>query len=350
MIRERKYYLDILRICSVCAVVLMHSAGFFQDEVDPGSVLWLSAVLYSSITRFAVPVFVMISGALMLGRDTICVKRLFSKSILRLVAAYLFWAFIYTLVFSFFGYYEGKITTLSVKNLISGVLRGGYFHLWYMPMIIGLYVLSPVLKAFLSGADRDTMKYWLTAGFVICFCIPVVMNVGIIGEMFGESVELFSNNAWGVYVFYFILGYLLDQLDDVPLRPGILCVLGVAGGLISVLGTAALSVHTGVFQRTLIDNNALPILAISVALFVIVKRRCDRNWIPKHPQIITRLSQYAFGVYLVHELVLVAIHPYIVDRVPEICSIPVLFLVGMLISYLFVWGIDRVKPVAKYII
>ena len=87
---KRKYYLDVLRICAISAVVLMHCAGFADNDVNPSSVLWNSAIIFNNITKYAVPVFVMISGSLMLGRTDISLKQLFQKYIFRLVTAYIF--------------------------------------------------------------------------------------------------------------------------------------------------------------------------------------------------------------------------------------------------------------------
>ena len=88
--------------------------------------------VYDSLVRFAVPIFVMISGALFLQRD-IPTKIIYTKYILKLSVAYIFWSLIYSL------YYGGNLSR-HVINFINST-----FHLWFIPMIIGLYIAYPII-------------------------------------------------------------------------------------------------------------------------------------------------------------------------------------------------------------
>jgi surface polysaccharide O-acyltransferase-like enzyme len=100
----RSYHLDILRIIAIFSVLLMHTAGhtssFFQNSPQTFTYQFLS--IFDTATRFAVPVFVMISGALFLDSNKVLsTKKLYRKNILRLVIAFFFWSLIYVLFYWF---------------------------------------------------------------------------------------------------------------------------------------------------------------------------------------------------------------------------------------------------------
>lgn len=97
--RQRQLYLDVLRIVSIAAVVVIHTAAEYWTALDVTSYEWKVETVYDGLVRWAVPVFVMISGALFLdpSRDQ-PIKKLYGKNILRIVTIILFWGTIYALL------------------------------------------------------------------------------------------------------------------------------------------------------------------------------------------------------------------------------------------------------------
>ena len=99
---SRLVYLDILRIISIFGVLTIHtscqvinSSVFKMPPI--GSMNWNVAAIYNSLSRFSVPVFLMISGALFIGRD-LSISLLYKKYVARLLASYLVWSFFYSIV------------------------------------------------------------------------------------------------------------------------------------------------------------------------------------------------------------------------------------------------------------
>ena len=86
---QRAYHLDFLRVFATFAVMVLHLAAQNWDKINVKTFEWNVFNFYNSIVRWAVPVFVMISGALFLSKD-IQLKKIFSKYILRIVTAFLF--------------------------------------------------------------------------------------------------------------------------------------------------------------------------------------------------------------------------------------------------------------------
>ena len=97
---KRRYYLDALRIVAICAIVLLHVAGSYWYQLSVYTSEWQAINLYDCITRWGVPVFVMISGALFLdpAREQ-PIKKLWTRNIPKLVRLILFWGLLYALVY-----------------------------------------------------------------------------------------------------------------------------------------------------------------------------------------------------------------------------------------------------------
>ncbi len=91
---ERVQYLDYLRVISAFAVIVIHDVSIELAEINVFSIDWALLNIFSGIARWAVPVFVMISGTLFLGRE-IPISKIYSKYVLRLVTAFVFWGVIY---------------------------------------------------------------------------------------------------------------------------------------------------------------------------------------------------------------------------------------------------------------
>lgn len=132
---ERKIYFDFLRIFATFAVIILHVSAQNWHTTDINSFEWNIFNFYDSIVRWGVPIFVMISGALFLNKNQ-SIKKIYTKNILRIIIAFIFWSLIYTVLFS-----KG----LSIKTMIINFFEG-YYHMWFLFMIVGLYMITPFIK------------------------------------------------------------------------------------------------------------------------------------------------------------------------------------------------------------
>ncbi|MBN1412663.1 MAG: acyltransferase family protein [Spirochaetales bacterium] len=95
--RPRVLWADILRIIACFSVILLHSVAellYKYKELKPD--YWMAANFWDSLTRFCVPVFVMLSGYFLLGtRSELKPLPFFKKRILKILMPFLVWAAIY---------------------------------------------------------------------------------------------------------------------------------------------------------------------------------------------------------------------------------------------------------------
>lgn len=146
---------------------------------------WNMMNFYDSISRWGVPILVMISGSLFLSRD-ISLERLYKKNILKLVIVFIIWSLCYSSIFNI-------IVSYSLKNFISAFIKGHY-HLWFLYMIIGLYMITPFLRKIIE--DERMTRYFLLLAFVFSVIIPEITSViNVFSEEYGEWVERVVNQA-----------------------------------------------------------------------------------------------------------------------------------------------------------
>ena len=136
----RLVYADLLRVAATLAVVILHLSGGWISEVPVASGAWRVFNVYDGLTRWCVPVFVMLSGMFLLDpKKSLSYRSLFFRQILRIVVALVVWSVVYGLFALFL---NGTPLTLSalmqiLRELVWGKL---HYHLWFLPMIVGLYL------------------------------------------------------------------------------------------------------------------------------------------------------------------------------------------------------------------
>ena len=211
--QNRVIYLDVLRVLAIFSVVMLHVSCVFLRANTVG---WYVGNFYDSLSRWCVPVFVMISGALFLQPNKeIPLKLLYSKYILRLTGAFVVWCLLY--VFLFDPVYP------IVHNLHHGLpFTYEYdtsflpkYHLWFLLMLIGIYMLIPIMKEI--ARNSTACLYFIILWFVFTTCDMLfhyhILNCEAVSFLF---YNLQVRMVLG-YSGYFLLGYWLSivKLDKV---------------------------------------------------------------------------------------------------------------------------------------
>ena len=299
---RRVWYLDLLRIFATMSVVLLHATPISQMELDVASAQWNVLNFISSMVRWGVPVFFMISGALFLDpakkRD---IRKLYGKTILHIVLSFAFWSAVYALVFCVLRG-KGKWTFLNQ------FLRGHY-HMWYLFVIVSLYLIVPLLREITKS--RRATEYLLVLGFVFSFCLSRVLGFVQLFDLPHADVLASLQSAYAQSnpyrslsaLYYFVLGHYLHtyELGRGPRRA---IVFAGAAGLAL---TAILSIwHSRMIGQTsahFYDTTSLCVFAAAAGMFVLFKYGfAGFDAQGKRAKAILSLSKCSFGVYLAHPL------------------------------------------------
>lgn len=297
-----KNYIDYLRIIATIAVIVTHVSAGFLYEFNFEDTTWWIGLLSAGSMRFCVPVFVMISGALLLEKQY-SLKVHFQKRFQRVLLPFLFWSIIYILVDLLLPVLKGKPIVIvdSLKYIVSGLIFGVRAHLWYIYMILGLYLLIPFVQKWILRYEKNEMYLFLalwTATLVINWFIP--SEPGEKGYNFGNGIDL---TYFSGFVGYLILGYYLSEKDIFNNLKGnfysvLLIVLGL---LITYIGTYFVSKITGNMSRNFIRYLTPNVALISVGIFLLFKNNCNKIIQQRHINIgLQTISKYGYGVFLSH--------------------------------------------------
>ena len=177
---------------------------------------WFTVNTYDSLARSSVPLFVMLSGALLLQPSKVEPVRVFlRKRLVRLGLPFIFWGAAY-FAWRFLVNHEA----LSASSIIQGILTGPYYHFWFLYMLFGLYLITPVLRVVTAYAERKIIKYFLMLWFFGTAIVPLLVLL----SGFSVELKLFAVTGW---IGYFLLGYYLLETRVRSSTLGILCSDGV---------------------------------------------------------------------------------------------------------------------------
>lgn len=344
--QKRIAYFDFLRVFATFAIMIQHIDPY--GSKDPYSAVYVARLASDLLTRWGVPIFLMISGALFLGSES-TIKKLYSHNILRIVTAFIFWSALYSVVRTvIFGY--------GLTNMVLEFLYGHY-HMWFMCLIVELYILTPILRKILSSWNIG--KYFLLILLLYASVIPQIIQTltlvsPTIGGIAERAVGGYIRNRFHMGLFYYVCGFYLSKCRLTVRRRRIAYIFGVAGVLIAGFGTLALARATGEQNTFLLDNTSCTIVAFSVAIFVYARTHFSFDGMKNGTvSLILKLSKYSFGAYLVHALVLEMISHYLgveVFRVGAVFSIPLMFLVICVVSFVVSAIINHIPFLKKYIV
>ncbi len=212
---NRIFYLDVLRVIACLAVIIIHTSASYVTK-DIGSINFWTGNIFDGLARIGVPLFVMISGALMLDKNYDFSNKKQIKHITKMILFFVFWSTIYCLVFKILEpLVKGQSLDLfdAAKALITG-----HRHLWFIYLIIGLYLIVPLLRLWVKDENKKYVEYFLLLSIVFTFIIPQIVKIGsyyypIIQSGYDSTIDKMHLQYIGGYTAYFILGWYLNTYD-----------------------------------------------------------------------------------------------------------------------------------------
>lgn len=343
----RKYSYDILRILAAFSVVMLHSAAQFWYGLDVKSSEWIIANSYDSVVRFGVPVFVMLSGAIFLdGEYQLNIKRLYRHNILRLMILYIVWSCAYGLL----DCTRFDIHALQIQDVMKEILSGRY-HLWYLPMIVGIYMLLPVLRSWIKSAEKKNLEY-----FLILFFVLQIGRLTIRALTKRDEINFILNLAdvdmvCG-YIGYFVWGYYLVHVGITAKIRKILYLLFVPSILLNIMLGNLLAWKAGMPVADIYDSFGLFTFIIVTVMFDFIYTKGKNISVgEKGGKLLKELSADTLGVYLMHLGVMEVLETKGIHSmsIPNIVGIPLHALVCFLICLVIAAALRRIPVIGRYL-
>ncbi len=347
---KRKFYFDYLRILATLAVITIHVTAEPWLLTDINSSDWFSLNLFSAAVRWAVPMFVMISGALFLNpQKEVITKNIFTKNILRIVTAFIFWSVFYAI-----------INYTSPTDFISAVLEGHY-HLWFCFLIVGLYIIIPVLRQITKSSK--TTRYFLIVAFFFTFLIPDIIRelqqqiysdllLGL-GNSLGDMFENSSFHFTLGYTAYFILGFYLSATEMSKKVRIFTYILGIYGIIATIFYTYLISTYQQTTRVNYFEANTTNMLFSTIGIFCFAKYELGKIKIGEKMQLLIKtVSKYSFGIYLVHPFVIAILEICNLSSLSfhPILAVPMMIILTFIGSLTISALLNNIPFVKKYIV
>ena len=295
---------DLIRTFGIILVVLLHASNEFYTTIQQTSlespVYWWSSTIYKSFALPCVPLFVILSGALLLqpSKTNEPIRVFLKKRFNRIGLAFLFWSAIY-LVWAFLV----SQTPVTLDNVIEGTLyslfSGSYYHFWFLYLIAGLYLLTPLLRKIVSVKDPKLLKYLILLWFIDVAVVPLIQL--ITGYSLNDTVFVV-----GGFIGYFVLGVYLQR---VKVRSSILCVLFFLSFIFTIVSTWFMHFHFDFIGQNYFFFGYLSVnvMLASVTMFMLLSK-LKANWSRTvHPlvnRVVHAIGKNTLPIYMFHLIVM----------------------------------------------
>lgn len=335
---DHKYYIDFLRTFGCLSVIFIHISGNFNNDIIKFNTKTYFIVQFLRVIALtAVPLFIIISGSLNLGRGT-TEQKVKTKS-LNLLRLFIIWLLIPLPIFISLNP-QLNFSWKTIQFIIENISLYSY-HLWYLIMLIGLYLLIPIFNKLVS--NKKILEYLLKLYFVILIFLTIndvlsVFNLLKMNIYFADIRLLFP-----IFTGYFLLGYYIDhykikintknQLILVILLIALICFISII-----------LPIMTNKDIKFDYRNTAI-YFVLTPAIFLFTKEKLNMKSI-----IISNISNNSLGIYLIHLIFVnlfyfnflknISIHPLII--------IPISSIIILLLSHFTVVVFKKI-PLLKYL-
>lgn len=306
--KSRQANLDIIRIIALVFVFMIHGVEVVWD-ISPNGMSSVSIVtrivvltIYS-IGRLSVPLFLFITGYLMLDKyyKPEEIWDFYKTKVWRLLRATWLWIGIYYLLDIFFmGRQFSPFDCIEQFLFLSDWFVAP--HLWYMPVIIGLYLFIPFISNALQKIDKRVISLMLFIGVMYLFIVPTVNNIATAYDLSPVVNKMGLYHLGGFCGFMMVIGQLVrrhKRFIEQHIKTWMVAIGLVLALYFSITLHYLMICNLGEKYNPWYDSIFILIAAIS--LFIILLRTFDGV---KENSILTRVSTSVFGCYLVHYIFL----------------------------------------------
>lgn len=350
---ERIYSFDIIRIIAALMVIMIHTAGVFVSVKDSGCLAFVAGNFFDSLSQIAVPLFLMLSGALMLDeRKEFTVKKSI-VSALNIFALLGLWSLFYAVTYTFLmPVFKGKAISFDKLDFLSDLLLGHY-HLWYLYLIIGLYLITPLLRLFVKKSNMKILTYFIAMAMAVRF-IPVLLNtlcINVFGlTLFGDFVNKFKMGYISAYIVYYVLGWFVANCEFTKKQRIGIYASGILGfGL--TFGFNEIFRHSNPkIYESMYSASSVTIFCAALATFTFFFYLFKGKTFGRASGFVAYLSKLTFGVYLIHEIFRYVLEILLKHRIPNaLVYIFICFTLTAIVSFTVTFVMSKIPLVKKLI-
>ncbi len=403
-------HVDLIRTIAIIAVLTLHASGSWiisaqqmNQMTQTESITWAFVDVYQSFARIGVPLFLMLTGVLLLQPTKAeSLSIFFKKRLTRIGLPFLFWGLIYFVWdFLVIG------IPFSSRAIIQGILNGPYTQFWYLYLLVGLYLLTPILRIFVAHMRQNMIKYlaiiWLSGVSLIpvfgssgtlTLNSSVFVVAGIAGSLglgayffrihiADRKMILYISSLWFLGV---TVAPIFSSTTSFTLSTNVLSVVGFAGFLFLgtylpsiqirrstilyfiIIGLATTAIGTYILASTVGGSGmyffqqyfspTVILTSVMVFLMLLTVRSAsfvNQNGTSKFNKVLKLISQNTLAIFLLHVIVMEALQNgylgFALNRgiLNPILEIPLITVMTLFISLGLIVLLKKVPYLKKFV-
>lgn len=312
---REEFDIHILRIIACILVVIIHTCAISITQNET----WNALNLFDSFSRCSVPIFFMISGYLMLGKDYDTIK-FYKKRAIRILPPFIFFSALF-FILSGNGYNILKF----LSNLLNDKI---YSHFWFMYAITGIYILFPFINSSWKNITRKDKHILISI-----FFIGAIYN--LTGNRFFSLMGIDISCMW-----YFLLG---AYLKGVKLDRTLNMSLYILSSITVFFLTYNYYSENGSFSEKFYSYTHPLIIIQAISLFLFINS--NRNHTNKYKNTIKLISSLSFGIYLIHPIFIIGLDKlgYTNSFINPWIAIPVKAILCYIASLICIYCMHKIK-------
>lgn len=356
---QRSIKLDIARTMAILCVILCHATEAIYMLEQKNLYVFdncskIFAIVLFTIGRLGVPIFLFLSGTLLLRKEMetdIDVLKFYKNNLLPLIIVNIIWTIIYNLFFIV----TKQMAFVSIEYIIKELLflkQVPAPQMWYFPMIIGMYIGIPFIAYIIKKFNIKTLSIILGLIIVSNFVLP---TMNIISDMFGimqiDQMVLslpFLGTTYGVYM---IVGYFVSN-NAIKIKNIYAAIIAVLTFFITVLMQLVSYTKFSLIPYNVWYDNVF-LLICSICIFILFNNMDDKklNSNKKKFKIATYISKISLSLFFIHYIV-----QYIANHFIKMLNVAlslktfILFLIVVIVSTLITIIFSKNKLISKYVL
>lgn len=302
---KRDFSLNLARAYAIVLVIIIHTTGPYLIKEKASSSVWGLCCIFDSFSRCSVPIFLMISGLLLLSGESMPVGKFLSKRLPRVVVPLVVWSAAYLIYFS-----TQNKTPVDIKQLLGFLTAPVMYHLTYLYYLTGLYLAVPILKPFVQVATKQELLYFVALWSVAVGFFPYYT------QFLGGTPPISFVVATG-FTGYFVLGYMLRGYEGKPAKNMMLVAGACACVALIAAPTYVLSKHDGFLNEQFFSYTHPLVIIYSAVTFMLLRgsNAFASTLNPMIKKAVESLSAASFTIYLFHPILLDRVSSF-VQRLP----------------------------------
>lgn len=348
---DRIVFLDYLRVIACFMVVMVHACEFYYCT-EAGAILandtdrlWVS--LIDGAFRQSVPLFVMASSFLLVPLTTDATT-FFKRRFSRVFVPFLVWSLLYAVVPVLTGSMSGDIWERVTAILYTANMDSG--HLWFIYMLIGIYLVMPVISPWINQVSKRGEEVFLAIWFLSTFTGYLrPLTTYVWGEVFWNNFHALY--YFSGYIGYVVLAHYIRKYVDWSLKK----TLAVAVPLILV----GYAFTAGLFYTHSLESTdyayveqswyfcTFNVAMMTAGTFLLLRHvSYSARWLYTH---VTTVSKLSYGIYLIHIFILGFMQQWLA---PHFSTLPAILIVGTatFLACILATRLISLLPSSKWII